>query len=72
MMSAARTIDLAALVAIRDDLYHAAALCSALGLAMQGAGIVNGLPELVATIENDIDAAAEAVHVLTFSDGRAS
>jgi hypothetical protein len=62
----ARTVELTALIDLRNDLYHAAALCEALHQGMENARVANGLPELLLTIENAIDAAAERVHVMTF------
>ncbi len=69
-----RTIDLAKLIEHRNALYHAAALCEALHQGLEHLEVANGLPELLLTIENSIDAAAEAVHVLTFPEkaGRAA
>lgn len=63
-----RSVDLAALIDHRDELYHAAALCEALHQGMENARVANGLPELLLTINNAIDAAAERIHVLTFPE----
>ncbi|MEI5679560.1 MULTISPECIES: hypothetical protein [unclassified Mesorhizobium] len=67
-----RSIDPTVLSDIRDELYRAAALCEALHHAMDGARISNGFTELLLTVENVIDGAAERVHVLTFPEGRAA
>jgi len=65
-----RTIDLTALIELRNDLYHAAALCEALHYAMESCRVANGLPELVMTIENAIDGAAERIHEQTFAPSK--
>lgn len=67
----ARRIDLDVLIEHRDELYHAAALCEALHCGMEGAHVANGLPELLLTIENAIDGAAERIHLLTFPEREA-
>ena len=62
-----RTIDITALIGLRNDLYHAAALCEALHQGMENANVANGLPELLLTIENSLDGIAERVHEQTFA-----
>lgn len=69
-----RTIDLDVLIEHRNALYHAAALCEALHQGLEHLEVANGLPELLLTIENALDAAAEQIHLLTFPEtaGRAA
>jgi histidinol-phosphate/aromatic aminotransferase/cobyric acid decarboxylase-like protein len=68
MTADTRTIHLDALIKLRDEIYHASALCEALHHAMENVAVANGLPELLQTINNTLDAAGESVHILTFPE----